>query len=135
MAELDVVELINPTNEDFTWKYNGEPYTIGAGQKKSFAKFVGYHLAKHLSSKLMNDEVSDADKLDPEKSLELAHRHVYDNPRRRIALYKILGNIETVQEVIKAYPFKGFVGEMKEYEDFVNLAKSSVTPSPSISEN
>ena len=84
----------------------------------------------------MNDEVPDAEKNDQRKSLELAHRHVYDNPRRRINLYKILQDVSLVQEVIKAYPFKGFVGEMKEYEDFVNLAKSSsVTPSPSVSTN
>lgn len=128
MAELDTIRLKNPTNKDFTWKYNGEPYTIKANEEKAFAKFVGFHLAKHLSSQMMNDEVPAEDKKDPNKSLELAHRMVYDNPRRRIALYKILQDTGLVQEVIKAYPFKGFVGEMSEYEEFV---RTSQTPLPS----
>src|SRR3990167_10738018 len=112
MAELDTITLNNPTTEDFTWNYNGEPYTIKAGEQKNFAQYVGFDLAKHLSSKMMNDEVTPEQKKDRAIELELAHRMVYDNPRRRIALYKILKSKDLVQALVKAYPFKGFVGEM-----------------------
>ena len=55
MAELDTIVLTNPTSKDFTHNFNGEPYTINAGETKAFAKFVGYHLAKHLSTKMIEE--------------------------------------------------------------------------------
>src|SRR3990167_602183 len=135
MSELDAVKIKNPTNEDFTWRYNGEPYMVKANEEKSFAKYVAFHLAKHLSSKMINDAITPDERKDPARSLEFAHRQVYDNQHRRIALYKILGDKSLVEEVIKAYPFKGFVGEMKEYQDFVTSmeVQASTPSSPSTS--
>src|SRR3990167_1292781 len=112
MAELDVVVLYNPTSKDFTWKYNGEPYRIKAKERKPFAKYAGFHLAKHLSNQMLHDEMTPEERKDRNKEAELAQRIVYDNPHRRIALYKIFENKELVQEVINHYPFKGFQGEM-----------------------
>ena len=54
--KLESVEITNPTSEDFTWRYNGSPYTIKAGERKAFAKPVAYHLAKHLSTKMVEQE-------------------------------------------------------------------------------
>lgn len=117
MPELDTIVLFNPTSEDFTWKYNGEPYTVKTGEAKSFAKFVGYHLAKHLSTQMLESEIRRTKK---EKSIDMAKQYViYDSPERRISLYRIFKDVLLVQECIAAYPFKGFVGEMKVYEDFV----------------
>ena len=124
MAELDTIVLTNPTEEDFTQHYNGEPYLLEANSTKAFAKFVGYHIAKHLSSRMIQNELNK--KLAKDKALNqnqkasvLSQAMVYDNPQRRITLYQILKDKLVVQEVIKAYPFKGFIGEMSEYEKFV----------------
>ena len=128
MQELDLaaVEITNPPSEDFTWRFNGTPYTIKAGEKKAFAKPVSYHLAKHLSSKIAVAEAeSTMTKTDRANSNAAIHTKIsqlgsYDTPERRIALYKILGGTEHVTDVITHYPFKGFIGEMSLYEDFVN---------------
>src|SRR3990167_5436744 len=135
MAEFDAVKLTNPTSESFTWNYNGEPYTIGAGETKDFSRHVGFHLAKHLSSKIVDLDYTEKNKKflfgnaqqDPRvraAQAEHAQLMVFDNPKRRIALYKIFGDEKIAEEVIKAYPFKGFIGEMKEYVDFVEKAKA-----------
>ena len=136
MAEFDSVTITNPTSEDFTWNYNGEPYTIGKGETKAFSKHVGFHLAKHLSSKMVDEVYSEKNKKflhgnaqqDPRvraAQAELAQLMVFDNPKRRIALYQICGDEKIAEEVIKSYPFKGFIGDMKEYVDFVEKSKSS----------
>lgn len=133
MAELDTIELFNPTDEDFTHNFNGEPYTIKAGERKSFAQYVGIHLAKHLSTKIVQDELlKTATKKEREErneqnsrfSRRLSQLAVYDTHERRIALYKIFGNTELVQKTVTLYPFKGFVGDMSEYEKFVEKSRS-----------
>lgn len=127
MSELDLssVEITNPTSEDFTWRYNGTPYTVKAGEKKAFAKPVAFHLSKHLSSKMITAEaqskMTKADALNSNAAIhtKIAQLGTYDTPERRIALYKIFGGVEYVTEVITHYPFKGFIGEMSLYQDFV----------------
>ena len=52
--------------------------------------------------------------------------NVYDSPERRIALYKMFGDKDVVQKVITSYPFKGFIGEMKLYDDFVAKGETKV---------
>lgn len=128
LKEGDSVAITNPTSDDFTWNYNGEPYTVLAGETKSFGKFITFHLAKHLSSKMIEaDFQAKIAKIKDKEAKrfaqgEAAQTQVFDGPKRRIALYKILGDIQIVEEVIKAYPFKGFIGEMSEYQDFVAKA-------------
>lgn len=128
MAELDTLYLVNPTSEDFTHNYNGEPYTVKAGETKAFAKYVAYHLAKHLSSKMVQQEALKKATKDELKELKvqnsafnakLAQLAVFDTHERRIALYKILGDTQKVLDVIRSYPFKGFIGDMGLYEQFV----------------
>lgn len=130
MAEFDSVTLTNPTSEDFSWRFNGELYTIKAKETKSFSKYCGFHLAKHLSTKMIDEKNPQKNKKNAtsqEINIE-AIRHsqllMYDNPQRRIALYEILGDVQLVQELLMVYPFKAFIGEMKEYEDYVNSVKS-----------
>ena len=122
MAEFDSVILFNPIDEDFVHNFNGEPYTLPAKGSKAFSKFVAFHLAKHLASKLVVAEVSKTDKT--KNPSIITQRTVYDNPYLRIALYKILKDVQIVQEVVMAYPYKGFVGEMEIYQNFVEKAEA-----------
>ena len=119
MAELDTVMLYNPTNEDFTHNFNGEPYTVATKESKSFVKKVGFHLAKHLATKMIYDDVSEKDRKDPAKANQISQRLVYDNEFLRINLYKIFKDVNLVQGVIMSYPYKGWIGDMKTYEKFV----------------
>lgn len=50
---LDVTEVTNPLDEDFTWSQDGKPYTIPANGKASFPEFLARHLAKHLARKIV----------------------------------------------------------------------------------
>lgn len=129
MKEFESVLITNPTAEDFTWRWNGEPYTIKVGETKGFASPVSFHLAKHLSTKMIDKDFPRKKKFanDVERNQE-ANRFsqlvLFDNPRRRIALFKILNDVKLVMEVIKSYPFKGFLegdylGHMDDYKNFV----------------
>lgn len=127
MAELDTLAITNPMKEDFSVNFNGESYSIGAGANKSFPEFLAFHIAKHLSDKMLGEEVK---KLKAKKSEnpyrpEIGQMMVYDNPQRRITLYQILGTKDLVQQCIESYPFKGFIGEMDEYDKFVEKATKS----------
>lgn len=123
--DLTSVTITNPTNEDFTWNYNGEPYTVKAGEDAAFAKPVAYHLAKHLSTKMVVEDVkkgmSKKDIADPRSPLhvKVSQLSTYDTHERRIALHKILKDGDKVLELITRYPFKGFIGDMTEYQKYV----------------
>lgn len=129
MQELNVIEITNPTSSDFSWAYNGEKFTVKAGEKIGFAGSVSLHLAKHLSTKMICDEaMSKATKADLKNPNAAVHTKVsqlstYDTHERRIALYKIFGNIDTVVKVIEKYPFRGFIGDMDEYQKFVEKSQ------------
>ena len=123
--ELESVEISNPTSEDFTWRYNGSPYTLKAGERKSFAKPVAYHLAKHLSTKMIEKDAADSmtkkDVENPNAAIhvKIAQLNTYDTHERRIALYKIFGDETRTTDLITRYPFKGFIGDMEVYRSFV----------------
>ena len=131
MQELDLesVVLTNPTDADFTWRFNGTPYTILAKEAKQFAKPVAYHLAKHLSTQMVTSDImKTATKKDMENPnaaihVKAAQLTTYDTHERRIALYKILADEKRVPEVVQRYPFKGFIGDMSIYEAFVAKQK------------
>lgn len=125
MAEFDTILITNPTEESFSHRFNGELYTIPGESSKHFPTYLSFHLAKHLSDKILSEELLKLKKAN-EKSAERnsfnpknAQLMVYDNPSRRIALYKILGSRELVQECIERLPLKPFVGEMSIYDEFV----------------
>ena len=126
LKDHDVVTIKNPTEEDFSWKFGGEMYGIKTGEVKGFSKFVAFHLAKHLSSKMITSEL---EKTMTKKQREnrndaihydISQLNIYDTHQRRIALYKILESKELVEKVMTSYPFKGFIGDMSLYEDFVS---------------
>jgi len=128
MAELNKVDIIkvhNPTKEKFLVRFNGEPYTIEGEETKTFSYNVGLHLAKHLSDKIVAEENPPQLKKNPtereisREETRVSQLKVFDNPKRRIALYRILEDTLRVQDVILNYNFKGFVGEMDIYKDFV----------------
>ena len=131
LKEHDSVSIKNPTSEDFSWKFNGENYTVGAGEEKSFSKYVAFHLGKHLSTKIIVGAVK---KEAGEKALadakspfhvRISQLSIYDTPERRIALHKMFNNVELVVAVIAQYPFKGFIGEMDIYKKYLeDLEKS-----------
>lgn len=138
MAELDTIYVTNSTNKDFGVRFNGELYEIGAGEKKSYPQGLAFHVAKHLSDTLLRTEIEKIRKKEKENPYrpQVAQLMVYDNPKRRIALYSALNNKDLVEQCIAAYPFKGFVGEMSEYDEFVEkIEKKEVkdeSPDPSI---
>lgn len=127
MPSLDVITLFNPTASDFVGTWNGEDYTLKADSSDSFSKFVGFHLATNLAKQMINESFSDADKQNIKKSVTISQTLLYDNPKLRIALYKILRSIPEVQECIMAYPYKGFVGDMDEYKNFVKKEEAKKT--------
>ncbi len=124
MAELDTIALYNPTKEDFSHRFNGEMYTIPAQGRKEWPQFLALHMARHFSDVLMESVL---DKLKNSKEAKEGNPYhpqvgqlmLYDNPTRRIALYKILKSKENVERVINEFPFKGFIGTMEEYDKFV----------------
>jgi len=125
MAELDTIELTNPSSEDFTWYYNREPYTIKAKETKTFSRYVAFHLAKHLSTSIIQGkEKAKMTKKQREDRTDSIHGKIsqlgiYDTHERRMALYDMLKNVDYVKEVCRIYPFKGFIGNMALYEDYV----------------
>lgn len=121
MAELDTIAVVNPTKEEFVVRFNGEPYRIEAGETRTWPKFLAFHVAKHLSDKIIGKDIAKvkAQKTDSPFRPQVGQLQLYDNPTRRIALYDILNDKLLVEECIKSYPFKGFIGEMKDYDDYV----------------
>ena len=123
--DLTTIEIINPTSETFTWRWNGQPYTIAAGEKKAFARPIAYHLAKHLSTQIITLDASrritnkEAENPNAAIHMKISQLGTYDTHERRIALFDILGDEQLVINVIKAYPFKGFIGDMDEYKKHV----------------
>ena len=123
--DLSSITITNPTNEDFTWNYNGEPYTVKANESTAFAKPVSYHLAKHLSTQMvvgdLQAKMTKKEVDDPRAAIhvKISQLSIYDTPERRIALYKILGDTEQVIELVGRYFAKGSLGEMTSYKEFV----------------
>lgn len=127
MAQLDVISLTNPTAGEFIGTFNGEDYKLQPNSTESFSKFVGFHLATHLARQMINDSFTEKERQDPKKAIVISQTLLYDNPKLRIALYKILRDVNMVQECIMCYPYKGFVGEMDEYKEFVKKEEAKKT--------
>lgn len=134
MAEFDLLTIKNPTSEDFTVNYNGEPYSIKAGEAKPFVHSIARHIAKYLSDKILDKEfqkkrTETVYKNNPklrENDPERTQYTMLDNPQRRIALYTILESKTEIERTIKTYPqFRSsdtqdnFVGDISVYDAFV----------------
>lgn len=128
MSELETITIYNPLKENFSVNFNGEPYVVPSQTEKSYPQFLAFHIAKHLTDKMLEEALvalKSKDEKNPYKPL-VGQLMVYDNPKRRIALYKVLRTKELVETCMNNYPFKGFVGEMREYDEFV--AEQEKTP-------
>ena len=122
-SEFDTIPVTNPTKEDFTVNYNGEPYKLPKETTKEYPLHLAYHLAKKLSDTILNKEVEKIKKKtkDGQNNPAVSQLVIYDNPQRRIALYDILQSKDEVEACLNAfnYDLKGFIGEIKEYDDYV----------------
>jgi len=70
LAERDSVKkskIFNPDVDDFTVKYESEPYTINAMEIAEFPKRIADHIKKHLSNHLLCKR---GIKINPQKDLE-----------------------------------------------------------------
>ncbi len=130
MAEFETINIKNPMKESFSVNFNGEPYTLAAGEEKSFPKFLAYHIAKHLSNKILGEEII---KMKSKKEYREVRENPlnsqmmnYDNPKRRIALYDILADKSLVQECVSVSPLKGFIGDMNEYDSYVGTSRKKL---------
>jgi hypothetical protein len=125
MSEFDSIKIHNPLDVDFTQNFNGESYLLKANETKDLAKFVAFHLAKHLSDKIIKEDHNKM--VSPKKkNWTVAQIMNYDNPFRRIALHKILGSREQIEKCLFQYNFKSFIGEMSDYENFVTSANEKI---------
>ncbi len=133
MAEFETIEFTNPTKESFSVRFNGELYTVGAGETHSYPRFLAFHVAKHLSNKMLDKEAAKLREqfkesvYVPQEATLMNH----DNPSRRIALYDILGSKVAVEECVTAIPFKAFIGEMSVYDSYVAKKESKLAPASS----
>jgi hypothetical protein len=126
MAELDTIEITNPEKEDFEVRFNGELYTLKAGETKAYPKFLSFHIARHLSERMfgkLKEKLRKKHGKDNPFVPQMSTLFNHDNPERRKNLYNILKSKEFVEEAVVAYNLKGFVGEMKEYDDYVDGIK------------
>lgn len=55
--------VTNPTNEDFTHAWDGQDFTIKAGETEEYPSFLAEHLAGHLAKKILIDKGAFVDKL------------------------------------------------------------------------
>lgn len=53
---MEAKKFKNWTGEDFTWKFDGIPYTFKAGQEMFLEDYKAEHFAKHLVDREMNNQ-------------------------------------------------------------------------------
>lgn len=118
--EYDTIEVFNPMKEDFTVRFNGEPYLLKTGEVKLYPHFLAFHIAKHLSDKML---IPDLEKITKESGLNYNPKNgqlmIHDCLRRRETLYDILRSRDNVATCITVFPFKGFIGEMAEFDAYI----------------
>lgn len=56
---MNAIKFKNFTDRDFTWKYDGLPYTFKAGQEMYLEDFKAHHFAKHLVDQELNRQEKD----------------------------------------------------------------------------
>lgn len=53
---MQAITFTNFSTEDFTWKFDGIPYTFKAGQTIMLEDFKAHHFAKHLVDRELTRE-------------------------------------------------------------------------------
>src|SRR3990167_1303148 len=135
MAEFETVSIKNPTSEYFSFTFNGERYKpIPVGESRTYPIGLAYFVAKHLSNKILDKETRKIDEREVKKGNifvpQIGLLMSYDNTQRRIALYDILGSKELVEYCVQYMNLKSFIGEMKEYDEYVAKKESAPKTSP-----
>ncbi len=131
MAELDTIEIRNPLKVDFSCRFNGQVYTVAAETSKHFPQFLAFHVAKHLSDAILTPDLEKIKKGNNKENSfnpKNAQLMIYDNVQRRMALYDVLKNKSLVQTCIAQFPLKGFIGNVKEFDDYVTKAETPKKP-------
>ena len=135
LDSLNTISIKNPLKEDFSCRYNGELYTLKTKEEKSYPLFLALHIAKKLSDLILSDEakkikvgVKPTDNPFNPAKVQFVN---YDNPRRRIILYDLLGDKNIVEKCIKSFNFKDFIGDISEYDDYVAKAEAPEAPKSS----
>lgn len=153
MSTLDQIFICNPTDTDFEVQYDKEFYYLKAGEETTRVIDLAYHMAKHLSSRMLIKEFYEIHKVFVKNHKNLTPHQVdqqlgtqknmlvmQDCPERRIALYKILRSKDDVEAVLHAYPqFKtkrrkdktvefSVVGDISIYNEFVEKAERKTEP-------
>lgn len=131
MAELDTIAIYNPLKSDFSCRFNGQVYKVEAQSSKHFPQFLAFHVAKHLTDEILKPELLKIKKGNSKENTfnpKNAQLMIYDNVQRRVALYDVLKSKELVQQCIAQFPLKGFIGVMKEYDDYVAEAEAPKAP-------
>ena len=130
VSEFETIEIYTPLKEAFKVRFNGELYTLESETVKSYPRFLAFHFAKHLSDKMLSPELEKLNKKQKDGDVynpKVAQMMIYDNAQRRITMYEVLKSKAAVEECIKAFPFKGFIGEMDEYDEHVAKAEKPKT--------
>lgn len=141
MATLDTIKVCNPTDRDFEVYFDKERYKLRAGEEVVHTQYLARHMAKHLSDRELaiqwaKEEVKYRRKKELAPSARKTQLLMYDNPERRIWLYKILKNKVQVEETLAAYPQFGVrssatgkrefecIGDISIYDSFVDALET-----------
>ncbi len=129
-SEFDTLEVYNPMDVEFVCRFNGELYKLGAKSSKTYPQFLAFHIAKHLSDKLLEPELLALKRKNDESKRPTAYNPrnaqliIYDNVSRRKTLYNVFRDKELALLCIKQFPFKDFIGNVAEWEEYVLKAET-----------
>lgn len=73
MSTVQAILFKNFSDKEFTWSYDGVPYTFGVGQEMYMEDYKAHHFAKHLIDReLTKKDIVTTNKFEIEKLLPLA---------------------------------------------------------------
>lgn len=114
---MEAVKFKNFTNVDFTWKWDGVPYTFKAGQEIYLPGDQALHFAKHLVDQEMN-------RLNVERGVHGTNKEVpTTNPERKQLEAQCFPTDEIITPLEALNRNEGKTAEIKEEEEFPDLKK------------
>ncbi len=72
----DLLWVANPTNEPFTVKYAGYPFTLAAGNRTVVQRFIAEHFAKHLADSILLKKEREYELANPGKTRSFVNSKV-----------------------------------------------------------
>ena len=130
----DVIVFCNIHKKDFTFKFDGNPYIVKAGETRFFPRFLAIHGAKHLIDKILNEQKKKtsldnlrqelgkqiilglADKYKPEAPKTLSQKVEELNPEEKfeeLEEEKVIKPLPTKKELLAKAKTKGLVVDTK----------------------